>query len=181
MTRERSSLITKRLKKRPRATQRAGGFTLLESLIAAVVLAGAISAVVWPFSVGAQNELASERRTLASCLAQELMEEVLSKPFDDPDGDGSLGPDGGESTRADYDNIDDYHGYTEDAGQIQSFDGEVMADGAGAYLSRNVTTGYVYVSGQDVGEDPTFISVTVEVQYRGLPIATMTRLVYSVQ
>lgn len=158
-----------------------GGFTLLESLLAAVVLAGAISAVIWPFSVAAQNQQASERRTLASCLAQELMEEVIAKPFNDPDGPGGLGPEVGETTRADYDNIDDYHGYSEAAGQIRSFDGEVMAGDAGAYLSRNVTAAYVYVSGQDISEDPTFISVTVEVQYRGTPIATATRLVYSVQ
>lgn len=161
--------------------RRISGITLLESLLAATLLAAVVTSVIWPFTAGAQNELAGARSSIASELAQELMEEILSKPFDDPQGAEGLGPDAGEATRDDFDNIDDYHGYGEPAGQILCFDGEAAADPVAADLSRSVATTYVYVSGQDTSETPSFISVTVTVSRDGEALVELTRLVYSVQ
>jgi len=162
-------------------TRQASGITLLESLIAATLLAAVVSSVIWPFTAGAQNELAGARVSIASQLAQEMMEEILSKPYEDPQGAEGLGPDAGESTRDDFDNIDDYHGYTEPAGGVLSFDGEAADDPAAADLSRSVTTAYVHVSGQDASDAPSFISVTVTVSRDGEALAKLTRLVYQVQ
>ena len=155
-------------------------FTLIEALLAAVILAMAIMAITMPFTVGAQNEQEDARRSLAVSLAQEMMEEILSKPFEDPDGHTyTCGPDPGEPWRSKFDNIDDYDGYTEASGNITSFDGEVVTTSASLDLTRHVTATYVYVSGQDTLEDPCFIRVVVEVRYRGNPVVTLTRLVYA--
>ena len=153
----------------------------MESLLAAALLAAVITSVIWPFTAGGQNELAGARSSIASQLAQELMEEILAKPFDDPQGASLPGPESGESSRADFDNIDDYHGYAEGAGQILCFDGEGVADPVAADMSRSVVATYVYVSGQDTSQDPTFISVTVTVSRGEGALAELTRLVYSVQ
>ena len=154
-------------------------FTLIEALLTAVVLAMAVTAILMPFNAGAQNEASDARRTLAVSLAQEMMEEILAKPFEDPQGHAfSPGPDGDERSRASFDNVDDYHNYNEPAGQIRSFDGAVIDEPAAVNLSRHVTATYVYVNGQDVSADPSFIRVVVEVRHRGVPIVTLTRLVY---
>ncbi len=152
----------------------------MEALLASVVLAMAVTAIVMPFTVGAQNEQVDTRRTLAVSLAQELMEEILTKPFFDPDGDSNVGPEPGESSRQQFDNADDYDGFAEAVGQIKSFDGRVIDGPAAVGLARQASAEYVYVSGQEMSEDPTFVRVVVLVKYRGDTLITLTRLVYAI-
>ncbi|HUS91850.1 MAG TPA: type II secretion system protein [Phycisphaerae bacterium] len=171
----------------PRTRQQHGGrraFTLLEALLAATVLAIAITAVMLPFTAGLRTEAVEARQTLAVSLAEELIEEVLSRPFEEPgDGDddpepaAAFGPDPGETTRDTFSAIDDYHGYAEPAGAIRDPEGKLVDDPAAVGLSRHVTVAYVYVSGQDSGGDPSFMRVVVEVRHLGEPLVTLTRLV----
>lgn len=155
------------------------GFTLIEALLAAAILAMAVTGILMPFTAGAQNEQTDASRTLALSLAQEMMEEILARPFCDPDGDTSPGPDANETSRASFDCIDDYDGFNEPAGQIAAPDGEIIDGSAATGLSRHVKAAYVHVNGQDTSEAPTFIRVTVEVRYRGSPVIVLTRLVYA--
>lgn len=155
------------------------GLTLLESMLASVVLAISVFAITLPFTMGVRNEEAQQRQTVAVALAEELMEEILSKPFSDPQGGCKPGPEKGEKSRALFDNIDDYDGLDEQAETIADCTGEVISDPAARGLSRHVTTEYVYVSGQQTDEAPTFIRVTVEVRYENTPLVTLTRLTYS--
>ena len=114
------------------------GFTMIEALLSASVLAMAITAITIPFTAAAQNEQVDARQTVAVSLAQEMMEEVLSKPFEDPNGSSSLGPEPGESVRSLFDNIDDYDGYTEPEGLIAGISGAFISDPAATDLSRSV-------------------------------------------
>jgi type II secretory pathway pseudopilin PulG len=154
------------------------GFTLIEALLAAVILAMAITAIVMPFSAGVQNEGIDGRRTLAVNLAQGMMEEILTKPFYDSGGSTVLGPEPGE-TRFAFDNIDDYDGLSEADGQIKNMDGSVVTDPAAKGLSRNVRCAYVHVSGQNLSDAATFIRVTVEIRYNNQPLVTLSRLVFA--
>ncbi len=154
------------------------GFTLVESLLAAVVLMTAILAITLPFAAGARAEQIDARMCLAVNLAQEMMEEILSKPFDDPQGASLPGPETGETRRGRFDNIDDYHGYSEGPGQIANGNSAVIDTPASLDLSRWVSAQYVYVSGQDTSEPATFIRVNVTVAYKAVPLVELTRLVY---
>lgn len=155
------------------------GLTLLESMLASVVLAISVFAITLPFTMGVRNEEAQQRQTVAVALAEELMEEILCKPFSDPQTGSRPGPERDESSRALFDNIDDYDGLDEQADAIANCAGEVMSDPAARGLSRHVTTQYVYVTGQQTDEAPTFVRVTMEVRYENTPLVTLTRLVYS--
>ena len=161
-----------------RCEGRAAGFTLAESLLAAVLLLAAISAIVLPFAAGARAEQADARMCLAVNLAQGMMEEILAKPFDDPQGASTPGPETGETRRSRFDNMDDYHGYAESAGQIADANGVVIRTAVSGDLSRWVSAQYVYVSGQDTGQPATFVRVTVTVAYKGAVLVQLTRLVY---
>ncbi len=158
--------------------RRPHGLTLMESLLAATVLAGATTSMLWPFVAGAQAQQEAQRQAVAACLAQELMEEILSKPFHDPQGPSAPGPEEGERTRAQFDNADDYHGYAEAAGEVAAFDGEVSDDPTAADLGRSVTATYVYVPGQDTSGEASFLTVTVTVERGGAAVVRLTRLVY---
>jgi len=157
-----------------------GGFTLAEAIMATVVLSIAAAGVLLPFTSGARVRAEGLRRTLAANLASDLMEQIATKPFHDPDGsyyDYNPGPDGGEAI---FDNIDDYHGYSEAEGQIRDAAGAVITDSNYAKFSRTATCEYVTVPQQPPQSEPekcNFILVTVKVQYNGLEIAIINRLV----
>jgi type II secretory pathway pseudopilin PulG len=159
------------------------GFTLMEALLASVILAMAIASIVMPFTAAAQQALENTRQTLAANLAQEMMEEILAQPFHDEDEDYQylLGPDPGENTRNLFDNIDDYHGYTEAIGAIKDYSGAVLGEATDAGLSREVTVAYVYIAGQSQANPPNFLCVTVKVLHEDRPVAELSRLVYEVR
>jgi len=166
-----------------RTTRKA--FTLIEALMASVILAMTVSAAVMPFTCGMRNQQVESRQTIAVSLAEDLMEEIILKPFEEPgDGDedheleSSFGPDSGESSPSSFSAVDDYDGYTEPAGQVMDPTGQVITDPAVAGISRHVTVSYVYMPGQDVTEPPNFFRVVVEVRYNDQPIVTLTRLVH---
>lgn len=138
------------------------GFTLAEVLIASAILSIATIAIVQAVTAGQANTLDSLKRARADALAEVLLEEILSKPYADPDEAGAIGPEGDETTRADFDNVDDYHGYAEAAG--------ALADHAGvAYpteyqgLNRTVTVVAVTNSVVSLGGEHDGVQVTVTV------------------
>ena len=155
------------------------GFTLAESLLAVTLLAVGVLAITMPFTAGAQNEQDDVRRMLGAALAQEMMEEILAKPFNDPDGPSAAGPETGESSRAAFDNSADSPGYDEPAGSVTNAYGMALSEMAARDLSRHVSVAYVYVAGQDISESSTFARITVEVRYQGDELLTVTRLKYA--
>ncbi len=161
------------------------GFTLVEALMASVILSIAVAAAFMPFTAGARSQDIEGRQSLAVSLAQDLMEEILLKPFEEPNDADQLpepesrfGPDAGENSRSSYSAIDDYHGYTELPGHVIDPAGQAITDDAAAGLSRHVMVSYVYVTGQDVTEQPNFMRVVVKISYNGQPVVTLTRLVH---
>lgn len=151
------------------------GFTLIEALLAAVILAMAITAILMPFTSGAQSQRDDARRTAAVGLAQEMMEEVLTKPFYDPHGPNSQR----ETIRSQFDNMADYDNFDEPEGQLMSFDGQSISNPAVTGLSRHVTAAYVYVDGQVTSDPPTFMRITVDIRYKGSLVVTLNRLVFA--
>ncbi|MGB2864907.1 MAG: hypothetical protein WBC05_16390, partial [Sedimentisphaerales bacterium] len=130
-----------------------------------------------PFVSGATVRAEGINRTLAARLASDLMEQILRLPFHDPDDKTSysLGPDAG-----DLDNVDDFHGYMEEQGQVKDAAGVVLTDPNYANFSRNVICEYVTVPPQPVESDPAkceFIRIKVQVDYSGKEMATVIRLV----
>jgi len=88
------------------------GFTLAEGLLAVVVLAVAVGGIMGPMSASYQQTRSVSQTSMAISLAQQLLDEILSKPFVDPtDSSTKLGPEADEPNRTAFDNMDDYHGY----------------------------------------------------------------------
>ncbi len=68
-------------------------------------------------AVGAvfRTRLAARQRQQGEVLARELMAEIFKVSYSDPQGGTGFGPDAGETgaTRAAFDDVDDYHNYSE--------------------------------------------------------------------
>lgn len=117
------------------------GFTLIEALIASAVLAFIVAALTQAIVAGQMQSADAIENLRGLTLAETLMEEILSKPYSDPEGASVIGPEAGETARALYDNADDYHNFTQTAGTVSDAAGVLYASAYQRY-SRSVTCTY---------------------------------------
>ena len=143
------------------------GFTLAEVLIAAAVLAFAVVALTQAITAGQAQTYDALHRSRATGLAEAMVDEVLSKPYDDPDGESDLGPDANENERGEFDNADDYHNFNESAGNITDQASNAYPQ-AYQRFSRSVTISEQTVSIAPFGDrDGLMVQVTVTDQNGG--------------
>jgi MSHA pilin protein MshD len=96
-------------------TRPSSAFTLVEAvictLIVGVMLVGAISTI----GASRRSQQGLSDRAAARLLAADLLAEILTKAYAEPDGANSIGPDAGEQSqsRATFDDVDDFHNYEE--------------------------------------------------------------------
>lgn len=103
------------------------GFSFIELVISIVLISVAVGGVLLAYTntvAGSSDPLIREQ---AVAVAESYLEEILSKPFDDPDGVD------GEGSRAAFDDVDDFAGLSQEP---QLPDGTTL--GLGAY-TVNVT------------------------------------------
>lgn len=136
------------------------GFTLPEVMLALAVLMFIVAALTQAVVAGQMHVYEAIHEVRAVSLAEAMMDEVLAKPYDDPDGASVAGPEAGENDRDDFDNADDYDGYTEGPDDVADFAGAAYPD---AYQSftRSVTAAYDTVT--NLGEDRDGLLITVTV------------------
>jgi MSHA pilin protein MshD len=100
------------------------GVTLVETVIAIVVVAIAVSAVLGVLAGTSQHSSDALIMSQAVSIAEAYAEEISLKPFADPDGTD------GEATRAAFDDADDYNGLV-DNGAYDQFGNPIA--GLGGY------------------------------------------------
>ncbi len=133
------------------------GFTLVEAMMATVVLGIAAAGVLLPFTSGAAVRAEGMRITLGAKLASNLMEEIVNTSF--------------EQIVASYD------GYSEAEGQVKDAGGAVFTDSNYVRFSRDSRCDYVYVPQESGVGVSKYILVTVRVYYSSKIIANINRLV----
>jgi len=149
---------------------------MAESLIAAVVLALAVVAISLAMNAGHMQSQYARRGQRGMVLAEEMAEIILTKPYHDPEGSVGLGPDGSESSISDFDNVDDFHGYVEEAGALRDGAGDLYP-GEYQVFSRGVialpeTRNVVGLEGAIPG-----LTMTVKAEDPDGPKYTVTRFV----
>ncbi len=127
---------------RPGRTRR--GFNLIEGMVGVSVLAIATTAIVIPISAAIEHTRHADQSLTAATLARQLIEEIASKPFRDPLWPSSgPGPEPGETTRAAFSNVDDYHGYTDSTTTLIAINGVSTAlPTERGVFTRSVTVAY---------------------------------------
>jgi len=92
------------------------GVTLIELIWVIVIMGVALPVLLRMWADVAWRGVRSEAIADATFYAQELMEEIKSKRFDEnitPPWSATLGPNSGESGRASFDDVDDFNGYSD--------------------------------------------------------------------
>jgi len=113
--------------------RRRGAFSYIEATVALVILGMGIATGMNLYGSYARGSLIETERAVAHALCTDLMEEILSKRFESGYyGSGSFGRADWENVRADFDDVDDYDGWTEDP----------PLEASGDPLASGVYTGY---------------------------------------
>lgn len=86
--------------------RRQGGFTLVELVIFIVIVSVGIAGILLVMNTVVASSADPMVRKQALALADSILEEILQKDYADPDGTS------GETTRATFDDVDDYNGKT---------------------------------------------------------------------
>ena len=143
------------------------GVTLVEAVAAIVVLGIAIPPLVALFSEVAMRSPDHTYQQAALAYADNLMEEIVSKEFEDPDlASGSFGTE--EGTRADYDDVDDYDGSSNSP--PRHFDGTLLdeyADFTRSVVVENVTAADPDPTGVQPDGSTEFKRIRVTVAWTG--------------
>jgi hypothetical protein len=94
-------------------TTRRPAFGTPEVLMAIAITGVLIVAALQSVNMVYRSRSAMVERLTGPGLAREFMAEIMSMPYDDPDGAGILGIDLSEllSNRSSFDDVDDYNGY----------------------------------------------------------------------
>jgi MSHA pilin protein MshD len=90
------------------------GFTLIELIVFMVVVSVALGGVLMVVSYTAQHSVDPMLQHQAAAIAESYLEEVLLKPFSDPDGAD------GETARSLLDDVDDYNGWHDSGARDQN-------------------------------------------------------------
>ena len=149
------------------------GFTLIEVAIALAILGIVFVGVLTTLGGSQRGQALSAQQRQAHALATGLLSEVLQQLYQDADS-ALFGPEGGEGTtsRQDFDDVDDYDGWTESPPQEK--DGTALTDLA-AY-ERSVVVEYVMPGDFDqvISVDMGAKRVTVIVRRDGKELAALT-------
>ena len=94
----------------------ARGVTLVELIVAITVIAAGVAGILMVMNVTTQRSADPMILQQAQLIAESYLEEILLRKFADPD-TGTVCP-APEGSRADYDNVCDYHGLNDNAGPI---------------------------------------------------------------
>lgn len=87
------------------------GFTLIEAALTTVIIGTGVLAIVSAQQAYLRKSDWAQRTSTGVLLANELRELTLSLPMHDPiAGSANLGPETGENSVADYDDLDDFAG-----------------------------------------------------------------------
>lgn len=149
------------------ATRRA--FTLVEALMASTILAVVAASASLPFIAVAQQSNAAGEYETAAELGEELMEEILARPFFAPgERTPSPGPESGETERKYYNAIDDFNNYSEKrlvgTKFLSDYKGEGVTESQMDGYWRQSTVEYVRMPDQSASDSSyAFARITVEV------------------
>lgn len=140
------------------------GLTLAEVLISTLFVGFLLVAALNGVGSIYQSRFRTSNRSNAYLLAEDLMSEIESVPYGDPDGGTGITTDAGESAsdRTTFDDVDDYHGWSQSPPTNR--DGTTINGTTG--WTRTVTVEYLTtsvplaVTGSDTGLKRITVTVT---------------------
>ncbi|MCG3180432.1 MAG: hypothetical protein BIFFINMI_02793 [Phycisphaerae bacterium] len=135
--------------------------TLVETMFSVLIMGTVIVMAMNSFGSLVKSRATTNAALQATSLAEQLLSEIVQNAYADPTSPGSTGREGSESTRASFDDVDDYNNWTESPLTLR--DATVIAGTTG--WTRQATVQYLdpdtlAVSGSDGGLKRIMVTVT---------------------
>ncbi len=149
------------------------GFTLVEIVLALLILAISFPPLMRLFAEVTVSGIQTESLSVAGGLAQEVMEEIRSRKFDELEAKDSQGnwsttlaTDAGEPSVADFDDVDDFNGWqTNFAPNFSDYTATVAVD---YVASNNLNTALTIPTPVPPNWTPSYKRVQVTVSHLSL-------------
>ena len=149
------------------------GFTLVEAVISVLIVGTMLVAALSAVGAGRKAQSSAGQTSRGLALAESMMAEILQRPYQDPDAPGALGAEAGEATatRLDFDDVDDYAGWS--ASPPTNRDGSPIPWAQG--YTRRVAVEWVQVADpQAVSAAETGLKrIKVVVEHKDRPVAEL--------
>lgn len=148
--------------------------TLVESMIAVLILSGLMVAAIQGAALSAAIQMLTAQRSTARMLAQALAADIAQLPYQNPTGVSALGRESGEisTSKLNYNDVDDFNAWTESPPQDKN--GNLLAGTAG--YKREVSVDWVNPIdlNQPVAAESGVKRVTISVSRGNKVLATHT-------
>ena len=160
------------------------GFSLVETVISVLLVSVLFTAAINTYGAAKVSHTKAAEQVRGQVLAAGLMNEIMDVAYDDPDQTPIFGIEAsemaGSTTRANFDDVDDFQTYTDDP--ISDRNGTIVPSLSG--WKRTINVVYVAPATQDTGEvvfaavgsDQGFKKVTVTVYYNNRQTAQLVAL-----
>lgn len=156
-----------------RPTRRRSAFTLVESVIALVIVSVMLVAALNTVGTSRLSQYKTSSLTQGRLLAESLLAEILTQSYADPNGAAVFGLEVGESgdSRAGFDDVDDYHKWSSSPPTEKN--GDKMSAWAG--WRRTVTVEWVDPADPAATKSAETQAkrVTVNVYFGDMPVASL--------
>ena len=148
--------------------------SMVEVMISTVIVGVLITAALSTVGASKRGQLSNANHRIGQLLAQELMSEILPQMYEEPDLTPLFGPEAPETadSRANYDDVDDYHGWN--ASPPQDKDGTQIPDRQ--EWTRSVSVEYADLNDvlQKAITDSGLKRITVTVTHNKAVVASLT-------
>ena len=122
------------------ARHQAAAFTVVEAVCCVIIVAVMLVAAMNAIAASAKARSIQRRQALSSALGKQLLGEIMQSRYQDPNQTTVLlGPELGETTRSQYNDVDDYNGWIESPPQDRN--GKALPGLAG--WTRSVAVAWV--------------------------------------
>ena len=140
------------------------GLSLVETMLAMVVLSIAVFATLSTLVAGEQQLQEADHTLAASRLARDLLEEIVTKAYEDPQEPGKPpGPEQGENNRTLYDDCDDYNNFHDNPGDARNAAGTLYGPNQQVFKRKvNVTAATNTIASLGATVPGLLVEVTVE-------------------
>ncbi len=160
----------------PKVPRRTPGFTLVEAVISIVLVGVLLVAAINTLGATAVSTRNIEHQALGYTLVADLMAEILSQAYEEPDDTPDFGRESGESGggRMDWDDVDDYDGWSATPPETKD---EEPLDGYDQW-TRSVEVAFVQTASlnNEVGVETGVKRITVTASFNGVPAAELVAI-----
>lgn len=160
----------------PNARRRA--FSLLEVVVSLFLVGTIMVVALEALTAATRGRARNSNQAQAAHLAHSLLQEILDHPYLEPDDTAAFGPETGETatgTRAAFDDVDDYHGWS--ATPPETKDGTAVP--LSSDWTRKVAVQWVQPNSINVNSptDGGLKQVLVSVEHKGVALAALSMVV----